>query len=131
MFQITNKIKQFFGGNWGKPNNLEQRRTEVPDDFFDDVAPKWTSRKKKKKKPYIAFWGQCPFCHEKLIEIPPEQGHVLRDYLGECQCGAIQVPDCPACHCETWMKNKIYKHQWLGCGFEGKKKETNNELPTN
>lgn len=124
MFKITNKVKKFFGGNWGKPTKFEQKHTEVPEDFFDDKEGKWYTKNKKQKPQTkkVAYWDECPFCFSKLEQLPDRDGHwVLRDYLPECACGAIEAPDCPACHRETWMKDGIYKHQWLGCGFMGKR----------
>ena len=120
--RINNGIKKFFGGNWGKPRDFQQRATEIPDDFFDDKEGRWYSKKKKGPKKTIAFWGMCPFCLGPLEELPEAERTLFRDYIGECACGAIKVPDCPACHRDTWLKDKVYKHQWLGCGFEGERR---------
>lgn len=123
MFQITNKIKKYFSGNWGHPTAFEKRHTEIPKDFFDDKEPKWHSVKRKQvPEKKTAYWDECPFCFTKLEKLPDRDGcWILHDYLPECACGAIEVPDCPACHRDTWFKDGVYKHKWLGCGFIGKR----------
>lgn len=128
--KITNKIKKYFGGNWGHPRRDIKKRTEIPDDFFDDKEPKHHSKKKKAKKPVIFEWKHCPFCHEQLEEIPADPDKEKRDvfvmiglgkYKQQCKCGAKGNFKCPCCKRDTWYKDGIYKHQWMGCGFQGEK----------
>jgi len=132
---INNKIKQFFGGNWGKPNKVEQKRSISKD--FGNEKPKYKKKKKKKiKKEWI--WEACPFCGKELrIESESIQD---REWVGyktkdECECGACKsvkrkdgcgcplCNGCPCCGRETWYKDEIYKHSGnIHCGFEGKKR---------
>jgi len=124
MLKITNKIKKYFSGNWGHPTRFEKIHTEIPEDFFDDAEGKWYSKKKKQStQKHTAYWNMCPFCMNKLVELPDQSHFVLRNYAQSCECGAKVDADCPACHRSTWVKDKVYKHQWCGCGFVGQRKE--------
>ena len=38
-----------------------------------------------------------------------------------CPKCASEIQECPACKRETWCRQGWYKHQFLGCGFEGRK----------
>jgi len=120
---INNKMKQAKAGNWGKPNKTEQKKSARLD---TDDRVKFPSKKKKKKKEKKVFYlWACPFCGE---EIPEKKDNKNSIYVfnreDSCKCGAIKVPDCPACHRSTWFKEGIYKHNFISCGFTGKRRET-------
>ena len=127
---INNKIKQFFGGNWGS-DKWTKRHTEIPKDFgYEKIRA--SQKKKKKKEPWMSERDMCPFC-KKQLEIDSVATEKRRQDspwgIGifstvrktECKCGAMRVEDCPCCHRKTWYKTGIYKHQRWGCGFVGEK----------
>ncbi len=124
---INNKIKQFFGGNWGHPGKFIKKETNVPDGFFADKPCTKAKKKKRKKKKYIPPYSVCPFCDEELIRLEvtgKKSWWCINNYETICrECGARRVNDCPACKNATWFQPEtgIYKHQWIGCGFEGKR----------
>jgi len=132
---INNKIKQFFGGNWGKPNNVEQD-IDLPNPLFPEPEEvKVKSKKKRHRKPYISPWSVCPFCNEELEKDEEESkkpelrwmGSIgLFPYKQSCnKCGSYKIEKCPACGSCTWYNpnSKIFKHQGkFGCGFEGEKR---------
>jgi len=128
---INNKFKQFCQGNWGKPTKTEQKKP-LNFDVLENETVKCPSKKKKgKKKAWLPYGSECPFCGKKLEEVqdkdPDYKDSVLRwwrrSYVPTCKCGAYLVENCPACHRETWFRNKIYKHQdAFNCGFVGKRK---------
>lgn len=126
--KINNKMKKFLAGNWGKPTKSEQKKN-VDVGIFDNEVPKHNKKKKKTKKVYTLPWSVCPFCNERLDEVPAKHDNSvyyvlhIKEYADKCDCGAKRVLDCPACHSETWFKDFIYKHQrnW-GCTFTGEKK---------
>jgi len=134
---INNKIKQFFGGNWGHPRPFTKRHTEIPKDFFSDEPVKKTHKKKKKKRVFRWTYESCPFCDASLPRID-KNTDTLRvcwpyKFAEECECGAKKVKPidehvdkinaCPCCGRDTWFKDDIYKHQdkW-SCGFVGERK---------
>lgn len=127
---INNKFKQFCQGNWGKPNSAEKMHPLHYDILEADKVKITHKKKHKQKKPYIPYGAECPFCHEQLEEDKTQREDknnwwvLFRNkYKKECKCGAFLVQDCPSCHRETWLKDKIYKHQYMGCGFEGERKD--------
>ena len=125
--KITGKVKKFFGGNWGKPTKCEQK-SKVDYSILEQEVPKYNKKKKKIKKEYNIPWTICPFCKNPLrqLEVNHDNNvyYVLnvKRYDNKCDCGAKVMPDCPACHRNTWFKDGIYKHQGYGCGFEGERK---------
>ena len=132
---INNKIKQFIGGNWGKPQGLEQH---IKLKNFD-LEPQHLPNKKKKhntnKQKYIFEGFCCPFCHSELpldenliakkkLEFQGKSYKIWEDHyrVKVCpKCGAAEIKECPACKCETWHHQDWYKHNFLGCGFNGKR----------
>lgn len=131
MVNINNKTKQFYGGNWGS-NKFTKKNTNIPKDFAEDSPTKHKSLKRKKKKPKgVPLYYACPFCEKELEEDKDEYAKQKKEKLytvlrwcrkPKCECGAYRVSDCPSCHGSTWYKEGVYKHQGLGCGFEGKRK---------
>ena len=122
---INNKWKQFFGKNWSS-NKFVKKNTKIKD--FDSQENKHRSKKKKAKKKTFFPWVMCPFCNERLVDKFDKNTDSLRWFFSEsrklitCKCGAkIMKESCPACNNDTWFKDGIFKHQWMGCGFEGKK----------
>lgn len=118
-------MKKAAGGNWGHPRKFTKRHTniDIPD---DDAVPKMLKKKKKKEKKPYKFWT-CPFCREEIPERKENNSRagtclVRWEREDHCKCGAIEVPHCPACFRTTWHKDGVFKHLWMGCGFEGKKK---------
>jgi len=118
---INNKMKQVMAGNWGKPQNIEQH---IKLKNFSVDSERIPSKKKPKKEnqKYICPGDCCPFCH---VELPVDKS-LPRNYVfnrvNKCpDCGADGDKECPACKKEAWFFNGTYKHQWMGCGFEGKK----------
>ena len=137
MTLITNKEKQYYGGNWGKPTDHGKVTNKLP----DDENPRIPNRKKKRTK-RIFKWGDedCPFCGEELPidEEATKKAEVQKIWIffrsdkiraKECKCGAKRVEDCPCCHKDTWFKDKIYKHmkRFMWCTFEGERKYVNQE----
>ena len=125
--QINNKEKQFAQGNWGS-DKWTKEHTEVDLDTEEVAEVKYIkSRKgKKNKKPYVYDGHCCPFCAK---ELPKKEGNnddwVWVSRIEHCpNCGALEVSECPACKRSTWFRCGWYKHQSLGCGFSGSKKET-------
>lgn len=129
-FKINHKEQRAVAGNWGHPRKFIKKITKIADPLYPDKPIKSSKKYKKKvKKPYIAPYKQCPFCGNELKELPKIESKGLGFYVSifvkyerECiKCGAKRVEDCPCCHRHTWLLNETYKHQWLGCGFEGEK----------
>ena len=131
MININNKIKQFFGGNWGTDKFIK-RDTEIDYNVLENEVPKHGKKKKKVKKVWLSNWKSCPFCGEELPidekeierqkqELPGGLYSIWTPRVKQCKCGAIEHSDCPACHRTTWLKDKIYKHQRYCCGFEGER----------
>ncbi len=132
MTLINNKIKQFIKGNWGKPEHSEQGLKLKDFDLREHIFKR---KKKRAKREYIYKGFCCPFCN---VELPLDEELIARKKK-ECegklytimedmyrlticpQCKAFQVDECPACKRETWCREGWYKHQAIGCGFEGKK----------
>ena len=136
MVNINNKVKQFFGGNWSS-NKFTKKHTNIPKDFGNEKTKHQSiKRKKRAKKKYIYAGDVCPFCGAELEVIPKPKDSKLGWYYSifknrkqKCsKCNSQAVQDCPACYRSTWYnpETKIYKHQHLGCGFEG---ERLNERP--
>lgn len=133
MTLINNKMKQFAKGNWGKPKGLQK----VVKLRHLELEPRQKTVKKKKRKQekrkYIYKRYCCPFCHEELpldekrIAKETEEGRphwlIERMYrVTTCpKCKAYEVQECPACKRNTWYRAGWYKHQTLGCGFDGAK----------
>ena len=115
--------------------SIEKDIHKLKEKFLTEDAIVPHSRRKKKHRSPPEDQRHCPFCK---VEIPLDKNSkeykaVLKSRwtffwgvprLDECICGAIRVKDCPACHRETWYKDKIFKHckGWLGCGFVGQRK---------
>jgi hypothetical protein len=122
--KITRRILKFFGGNWGKPNKVE-KKVKLPNPLFKEKVKAKTKKKRiGPKKDVLLSFTACPFCKKELKFLNKEEDHWL---LGKRQtwcneCGASWVPECPACKLPTWLsKEGIYKHNFHGCGFTGKK----------
>ena len=118
---INNKMKQVVGGNWGKPRKEEQH-IKVKNFIVESETIPNKKKPKKDKQKYICPGDCCPFCQ---VELPVDK-LLHRNYVfnrsKKCpDCGAVGDKKCPACKKEAWLLNGMYKHQWLGCGFEGKK----------
>lgn len=123
---INNKIKQFFGGNWGS-NKFTKKHTKIPENFGYEEHKHHGKKKKKKNKEFFWCGEQCPFCGDRLAKVDKEQKYFWRyEFVTECKCGALQVEECPCCKRKTWynLDTQIYKHgkDWSSCGFEGKKR---------
>jgi hypothetical protein len=128
---INNKMKQHAQGNWGS-DKFTKEHTEVK--VVEDVAevkyikPKKGKKTKKKNKPYVSMFHCCPHCHAELHQIAIRPEHIGRFSIFNqretvCRkCGAIEIEQCPACKNSTWYspRSQWYKHQAIGCGFEGK-----------
>lgn len=130
---INNKIKQKLGGNWGKPNKVQQD-INLPKEIFDENEVKLKSKKKRRKNKYISPYSICPFCNNELEnasldtikERKAEWTINIFDLKKEdCNiCGSYLVKECPSCNHSTWYnpKSEEYKHQGkFSCGFFGKK----------
>jgi len=132
---INNKMKQAVGGNWGKPQKIEQHIKLKNFAVEREQIPSKKKIKKVKQK-YICPGDCCPFCHNELPvdkTLSPEiikanNGEMLTlwpfdDKVKQCpNCKALGDQECPACKHKTWYSKGTYKHQWMGCGFEGNKK---------
>jgi DNA-directed RNA polymerase subunit RPC12/RpoP len=133
-------MRKASAGNWGKPDKVE-KKAELKEDFFqEEPRTKSVAKKKKNKKPYVSPWKLCPFCKSELpldtkkMEEDKKKGKWVADWLSEYRvkdcptCGAYEVAKCPACSHKTWYDyvTKIYKHQWIGCGFIGQLKGAEN-----
>ena len=125
MFNINNKVKQFFCGNWSS-NKYTKKKTEIPDDFgYEKVKTPKKKKKSKGSKPYVSPYHTCPFCERELADrgVFGVRFRCLREKKQVCDvCNARRVDECPACKAKTWMKDGVYKHQYHGCGFEGRKR---------
>lgn len=122
--RINNKIKQFFGANWGKPKDFEHKAKIDFNELEREVPVHSKKKKRTEKKNYSSYWA-CPFCKEEIPIVEEEQRTrywVFGKRAKVCNCGAKEVPDCPACKRTTWIKDFVYKHQHWGCGFEGERK---------
>lgn len=142
--RITNKEKQYYGGNWGKPTDHGKVTNKIPDDVDDEQVRIKSKRKKKQKKVFKLGTEDCPFCNKELavdeIELKKQEQEIsiwsFDRFMGRkprvkfCECGAKEVKDCPSCHRATWYKDLIYKHMPWGswCTFEGKRKKENRQL---
>ncbi len=118
---INNKMKQAVGGNWGKPQSIEQH-IKLKSFIVEPGRIPGKKKPKKIKRVYVIEGHCCPFCQKEL----PKDKSIPRNYVfnrvNKCpNCGAIGEQECPACKKETWFLNGFYKHQWMGCGFEGEK----------
>jgi len=129
---INNKEKQSVGGNWGHPRKYIKKHTKLPDPLISLGTINYGLRKRKKreKKEFVSKFETCPFCQNKLSMTEGTKnsnGYLLWWVHTEkwCRkCGASQIPECPACKKPTWLnKGGLYKHPYMGCGFEGEKKE--------
>lgn len=100
----------------------EVKKNKIPKDFPSEKIRKHA--KKKTKKVYKFSFEICPFCENKLSLANKKEPWEIYKYETWCRkCGASWVPQCPACKNPTWMsKDGRFKHQILGCGFEGKLK---------
>ena len=107
---INNKMKQVVGGNWGKPRKEEQH-IKVKNFIVESETIPNKKKPKKDKQKYICPGDCCPFCQ---VELPVDK-LLPRNYVFN------RVNKCPNCKKETWFLNGTYKHQWMGCGFEGEK----------
>lgn len=135
MTLINNKMKQFVEGNWGKPKGRRKGlRVRHLDIEHQHVSIKKKKPKKEKRK-YVYRGHCCPFCHE---ELPLDEKLIAKKRM-ECEgrphwliermyrvttcpnCKAYEVKECPACKRKTWYRQGWYKHQTLGCGFDGTK----------
>ena len=132
---INNKEKQAVSGNWGHPSKFEKKNTKIPNPLIKEDRHKGKKRKRKKTGPYRSPFNCCPFCDTELPFDPEKTDKsspsisFFQERLGVCfMCSAkkIEAPDtCPGCKSTTfgvWKKNGVYKHQYHGCGFVGKKK---------
>ena len=137
MTLINNKMKQAIGGNWGKPQ-LSQQHIKLRDLVLEPARLPNKKKKHEKIRQKRVFKGYCcPFCHaelpldENLIskmkkESPRESYGIWKENyrMKICpECGASEIKECPACKHETWHRQGWYKHAFLGCGFNGKKKD--------
>ena len=118
---INNKMKQVIGGNWGKPRKEEQH-IKVKNFIVEFETIPIKKKPKKNKQKYIGPGDCCPFCQ---VELPVDK-LLPRNYVfnrvNKCpNCKAVGDKECPACKKEIWFLNGTYKHQWMGCGFEGEK----------
>lgn len=127
---INNKEKQSVGKNWGHPRKYTKKHTKIPEPLISlkDINYGLRKRKKREKKEFISKFETCPFCKELLHprEDIPQRKWIfsLSNLETWCRkCGASQIPECPACKRETWLsKSGIYKHPYMGCGFQGESK---------
>ena len=125
---INNKMKQAVGGNWGKPQNIEQHiklKSFVVE--YERIPGK--KKPRKMKRDYIIDSFCCPFCKKEL----PKDKSIPRNYffnrVKKCpDCGALGKQECPACKHETWLLKGTYKHQGPGCGFEGEKLKEHSDV---
>ncbi|MEI6437263.1 MAG: hypothetical protein WCO69_00775 [Candidatus Omnitrophota bacterium] len=131
---INNKMKQVVGGNWGKPKGPEQNVKLRDIDLEPRRIPGKKKRKTKKQK-FIFEGPCCPFCHAELPKDEEAIAKANKELQGRScvvwemhyrvkvcpKCNALEVKECPACKRTTWRRQAWYKHQFLGCGFEGKK----------
>ena len=125
---ITKREMKALSGNWGSPTKIEKHiRTKKLIQIEEEETQKYKSKKKKKttKKPYKFLC--CPFCEKELpsIEDFESDSFFLKRREVICAyCKSFRVEECPACKNKTWYNQttQIYKHQFLGCGFEGRKK---------
>ena len=140
-FKINHKEQRAVAGNWGKPDKTTQKNTNIPDPLYPKQKRKASKKYKKKlKKIYLSPYESCPFCKTKLRNLPKEdidsssKFTIFFCYRYEkiCrQCGAKKVEECPSCHYPTWYLDEIYKHQYNGCGFEGKRINKNKHIRSN
>lgn len=129
--KINHKEQRAVAGNWGHPSKFTKKNTKIPDPLYPERKTKPSKKYKKKiKKQYILPRSICPFCKTKLRELPKEDidsSSKLTIFFGYyyekicAKCGAKKVKDCPSCHETTWYLDKIYKHQYYGCGFVGER----------
>ena len=134
MALINNKAKQFVQHNWGKPKGQRKGlRVRHLDIEHQHVSIK--KKRKKEKKKYVYKGRCCPFCLEELPLDEKRMASEKKKYGGNLyrliemryrvttcpNCKAYEVEECPACKRPTWHRKGWYKHQILGCGFDGKK----------
>ena len=118
---INNKMKQSVGGNWGKPQDIEQH-IKLKNFVVEPERVPSKKKPRKLKRNNIIEYHCCPFCHEELPIDKSLIGHPVLNRVNKCPgCGAEGDKECPACNKDTWFLNGFYKHQWMGCGFEGEK----------
>ena len=141
MTLINNKMKQFAKGNWGKPKGLQKIVKLRHLDIEPRQTPARKKNRKKEKRMHVYKGRCCPFCHEELpldekliaMEKKKRGGNLyeiieMRYRVTTCsKCKAYEVKECPACRRKTWCRQGWYKHQVLGCGFDGKKLRSSNE----
>ena len=131
---INNKMKQAVGGNWGKPKGIEQPIKLRDIDLGPRHVPGKKKKRKKNKQRFVFKGSCCPFCHAELPfdevliakknkELEGKSCCVWREMyrVKICPKCASEIKECPACKRETWCRQGWYKHQFLGCGFEGRK----------
>ena len=125
---INNKEKKAAGGNWGKPGKFIKKHTNIPNPLVPEVTRYKPDKKykKKEKKERVFPWAICPFCKKELKlkkGLSKEKSWYFgSEYRENChECKATHGKKCPCCKRATWFLNGIYKHQFMGCGFEGKK----------
>ncbi len=114
-------MKQAVRGNWGKPQSIEQH-IKLKSFAVDPERIPNKKKPKKIKRVYIIEGHCCPFCHKELPKDKSLPRNFVFNRVNKCpDCGALGEQECPACKKETWFLNGMYKHQWMGCGFEGRK----------
>jgi len=118
---INSKMKQSVVGNFGKPRSMEQH-IKLKDFAVEPERIPNKKKPRKVKRNNISEVFSCPFCQKEL----PVDNKLPRNFVfnrvNKCpSCGAIGDQECPACKKDTWLFKGIYKHQFFGCGFEGKK----------
>ena len=136
---ISRRMLKASAGNWGKPNKVEKKKELKESLIQEEPHTKAHRRKKKDKKPYILPFTQCPFCEKELpidkkrVEEENKKlknrGLAVLDWMyvvTTCpSCKSYEVTYCPACKRKTWFNptTRMYKHQKMGCGFIGGRKE--------
>jgi hypothetical protein len=134
MVLISRRMLKASAGNYGKPDKVE-KKAKLKEDFFqEEPRTKAVAKKKKDRKPYVYPGKLCPFCKTELpldtkrMEEDKQKGKWVVEWMSEYRvkecpvCGAYEVPKkCPACKRNTWYEPtaRVYRHQWLGCGFIG------------
>ena len=138
-FKINHKEQRAVAGNCGKPDKTTQKNTNIPDPLYPKRKRKSSKKYKKTiRKQIMSTYTNCPFCRTELRKLPKEdidssdKFQIFDKYEEKCRrCGAIKVNDCPSCHRATWYLDEIYKHQYNGCGFEGKRINKNKHIGSN